>query len=92
MLAHAKIDWKDDRISQNKWPEMKENAPGNSMPYITYKDGVQVGDSMKISKLLGQAHGYYTLDPVERAMIDEHLHNTNDYFPGVAMPMYCPQD
>ena len=43
LLAHAKVQYKDCRITMDKWPALKPTMPNGALPALCLKDGHMMG-------------------------------------------------
>ncbi|XP_060066206.1 glutathione S-transferase 3-like [Ylistrum balloti] len=72
LFNQAGVDFEDVRIEQDKWPALKKEVPGGTLPVLTY-DGKQYGQSMAIARYLASEFGLYGKTNLDRLMIDEIL-------------------
>ena len=60
MLAHAKVDYIDDRIEQSAWPALKMSKFGGAgLPVLTLANGKQLCQSQAVFRLLARQYNYY---------------------------------
>ena len=61
MLAHAKVDFVDDRVQQGKmWDDLKfTKFGGKSLPVLTVPSGKQLSQSQAVFRLIARRNGYY---------------------------------
>ena len=43
MLAHGKVQYKDNRFGMDAWPAIKPTLPGGVCPCLELEDGTKIG-------------------------------------------------
>jgi glutathione S-transferase len=77
LLAHAKIEYEDDRVEGSDWPALKPTTPWGKLPLLEEGD-FKLSQSLAILKYLGTKHGYVGESLQETARIDELIGAFND--------------
>ncbi|OWF40795.1 hematopoietic prostaglandin D synthase-like [Mizuhopecten yessoensis] len=72
LFAYAKVKYEDVRIDRAKWPELKESAPGGTVPYLEV-DGQGFGQSMALNRYLARKFGLMGSDEISGLAIDEFV-------------------
>ena len=80
LLAHAKVDYEDVRITGEKFAELKTTGEleFGQVPALTH-DGKHLCQTWSILRYLGKLHGYYPEDPVQAWKVDSTLDAVEDY-------------
>ena len=62
LLAHANVEYEDERITFEAWPELKASKSLKGLP-VWEEDGKFFGESKALLRYLGSKHDYYPKDP-----------------------------
>jgi glutathione S-transferase len=80
-LAHAGVDFTDNRIGFPDWGPIKPTTPFGQLPILELDDGTVISQMKAILRLIGKDTGLYPEDPVAAARVDELM----DAFDDIAM-------
>merc|ERR1712062_325444 len=69
ILAHAGVDYEDDRIKQEDWPQLKPKTTLGTLPILCY-NGVEICQSVAIWRFLANEFGLAGKTNLERARAD----------------------
>ncbi|KAJ9598227.1 hypothetical protein L9F63_011048, partial [Diploptera punctata] len=69
IFAYAGVDYEDERIPQEKWPELKRKMPFGMLPVLEI-DGKPVGQSNAIARHLAKQYGLAGKDDWESLQCD----------------------
>ena len=69
LLAHANVDYEDERITAAQFGPVKDQSPLGAVP-VWEEDGFKMPQSSAILRMLGIRYGYYTDDPNTAWAID----------------------
>jgi len=75
----AGVDWEDNRIARESWPEMKPTTPFGSVPVLEF-EGKQYAQSNAILRYAGKLGGLYPSDPLLALEVDMQLDAIEDMF------------
>jgi glutathione S-transferase len=64
MLEMGGADWEYCGFSFEEWPALKPTMVGGSVPNLEFADGVKIGESLDIARLIGVKFKLYPEDPV----------------------------
>ena len=93
MLAHAKVDYIDDRIANEDWPDLKKTKfAGMGLPVLTLPDGRVLDQSIPIYRLMAKQLGYYPTDVDVQAEHDWVVDNYVDAFGQIAPALFFEKD
>jgi len=92
LLAHADVQFEDNRITMDDWKNHKASMPNGQLPALELKDGTRVGQSNAIMRMLGMKYGYYPTDPMEAFKSDELSDYYLDIMGKVYPPFFKPED
>ena len=70
LLAHSKTDYENIEIGFPEWPELKPTMPNQQVPCLELPDGTKMGQSIAITRYLGQVKGYYPKDSMQAYKVD----------------------
>ena len=81
LLTHAKVDFVDEMITQDAWPERKvKDFNGASLPAWKFAGSDKIyGQSASILRMLGLKYGYLPTDPEEYHTVDTVMEAIVDY-------------
>jgi len=72
ILAHAKVDFEDERIEISKWPAIKASmSPPATVPILELENGVQIRQSLAIAKYLAREYGLAGASNLEMAFVEQ---------------------
>ena len=71
-LALGNIPFEDDRITMERWPQIKAEQPYGALP-VLYVDGVPLAQTNAICRYVGKLADLYPTDPLQAAFCDEVL-------------------
>lgn len=77
IFAYAGIDYEDERIPREKWPEMKRKMPFGMLPVLEI-DGKLVGQSNAVARHLARQHGLAGKDDWEALQCDALVDTLGD--------------
>nr|CAD7455969.1 unnamed protein product [Timema tahoe] len=77
IFAYAKVEYEDERISREKWPEIKKGLPFGVLPVLEV-DGKVVGQSMAIARYLAKEFGLAGKDAWENLQCDMLVDTLSD--------------
>uniref|UniRef100_A0AC35FTD9 Glutathione S-transferase n=1 Tax=Panagrolaimus sp. PS1159 TaxID=55785 RepID=A0AC35FTD9_9BILA len=86
ILKYAKVDFKEDRISMEQWPELKATTKTGKLPYLEY-DGHLIVESNAINRFLARKYGLAGKDDFEEALVDGIADVQKDFMMAV-IPWY----
>merc|ERR1711997_138728 len=86
ILAHAGVDFEDDRIKKEDWPQLKPKTTLGTLPVLCY-NGVEIGQSVAIWRFLANEFGLAGKTNLERARADMIVDCVNDLV-AVAVAMF----
>uniref|UniRef100_A0AC34FY38 Glutathione S-transferase n=1 Tax=Panagrolaimus sp. ES5 TaxID=591445 RepID=A0AC34FY38_9BILA len=86
ILTYAKVDFKEDRISMDQWPELKSKTKTGKLPYLEYEGHVIV-ESNAINRFLARKYGLAGKDDFEEALVDGIADVQKDFMAAV-IPWY----
>ena len=94
LLTHAKVDFVDNRISNEEFAQMREDGTLPSGQVPLWQDGDRkVNQTAAIMKLIGKQTGYYSMDPEEGYKADWAIDTLGDIFkPEVLGKFFTPAD
>ena len=75
----AGVDWEDNRIGKETWPEMKPKTPFGSVPVLEF-DGKQYAQSNAILRYAGKLGGLYPSEPLLALEVDMQVDAIEDMF------------
>ena len=80
LLAHAKIDYEDERLDFSLFRNRKAagDFPNGQLPVLTH-NGKTLNESVAILRYLGKHFGYYPADAYEAWYADSLVDFSNDY-------------
>ncbi|GFG33891.1 hypothetical protein Cfor_07139 [Coptotermes formosanus] len=77
IFAYAGVEYEDERISQDKWPELKRKMPFGMLPVLEI-DGKLVGQSNSIARYLAKQYGLAGRDEWESLQCDMLVDTLSD--------------
>jgi len=78
ILHYAGVEFEDQRITHEQWPELKSSTPFGQVPVLTV-DGVQIPQSFAIARFLAKRHGLAGKTDVEAALLDAVADMNKDF-------------
>ena len=63
MLEMGGADWEYCGIDRDKWPSLKPDMVGNSVPNLEFADGIKIGESLDIARLVASKFNFFPDDP-----------------------------
>ncbi|CAJ0581749.1 unnamed protein product, partial [Mesorhabditis spiculigera] len=78
LFALAKVEFEDNRVQRENWPELKPKTPFGQMPILEV-DGKQLAQSKAIYRYLGKTFGFAGANDWESAQIDSWADQFQDY-------------
>merc|ERR1711899_510208 len=81
ILAHAGVDYEDERIKKEDWPNLKPKTTLGTLPTLCY-NGVEIGQSVAIWRFLANEFGLAGRTNLERARADMIVDCVSDLFAG----------
>lgn len=72
ILAQAKQQFEDKRVTDDEYKAMKDNLPTGSLPVLD-SAGTMIGETNAIARYLGSLYHLYGANAIERARIDQVL-------------------
>ena len=90
LLAHAKADWEDERLTQEEFGAKKAAGeyPNGQVP-ILYHNGKQMNESVAILRYLGKKLGYYPADDDELCWsADATIYTAGDHMTKLMGPIF----
>ncbi|KAE8747441.1 Glutathione-S-transferase S-4-like [Frankliniella occidentalis] len=85
MFAYAKVQYEDNRISQDEWKTIKPTTPFGQLPVLEI-DGVPVEQSISLARYLAKQFNIDGKDDMERLQADvfvSHIEDSRAGFVGV---------
>eukprot|EP00899_Mesostigma_viride_P023281 jgi/Mesvir1/4137/Mv13049-RA.1 len=76
-LSIAGIEFQDDRVSREHFPEMKPSLPFGSLPVLEI-DGTMYAQSNALLRYVGRLTGLYPQDPLAALKVDQILDGFED--------------
>lgn len=76
-LALGKVPYEDDRVSRERWAQVKTQQPYGALP-VLYVDGAPLAQSNAISRYVGKLTDLYPSDPWQAALCDEILETVEE--------------
>uniref|UniRef100_A0AC35FQ06 Glutathione S-transferase n=1 Tax=Panagrolaimus sp. PS1159 TaxID=55785 RepID=A0AC35FQ06_9BILA len=86
ILRHANVDFKDEQVTHEQWPELKSKTKTGKLPYLEY-DGHLILESNAINRFLAKKHNLAGKDDYEQAHVDGIADVQKDFMYAVA-PYY----
>ncbi|XP_058788916.1 glutathione S-transferase-like [Phymastichus coffea] len=77
VLAFAGVDYVDERISKERWPELKKSMPFGQLPVLEV-DGQRIAQSNAIARYLARKHGLVGADEWEAMQCDMLVDSLGD--------------
>merc|ERR1712212_993910 len=90
ILAHAGVDYEDDRIKQEDWPTLKPKTTLGTLPILCY-NGVEIGQSVAIWRFLANEFGLAGKTNLERARADMIVDCVSDLLSGAVAILRAPE-
>lgn len=89
VLAHAKADYVDERISKEEFAVRKEAGefPNGQVP-VWIQNGKQYNESLAILRLVGRQFGYYPAEHIDAWACDSIVDYSNDYIVKLVKPVF----
>merc|ERR1712223_745204 len=91
ILAHAGVDYEDNRIKKEDWPNLKPKTTLGTLPTLCY-DGVEIGQSVAIRRFLANEFGLAGKTNLEKARADMIVDCVGDIFAGAVAVLKAPAD
>lgn len=88
LLAHSGLDWTNEVVTFQQWPELKPHVPGHQVPTLELNNGTRLGQTLAILRYIGMQHGYYPKDPMEAQHVDELCDGFNDVLGVIYKPHF----
>jgi len=82
IFSAAGVEFEDERIAREKWPDVKPNCPWKCMPMLTVKDKGVVCQTGAIARYLAKQFGLFGAAPWEELLIDEVQESVQDMIAG----------
>ncbi len=76
-LTLGKVPFEDDRVTYEKWPQIKTGLPFGALP-VLYVDGSPLAQSSAICRYVGKLTDMYPADPWQAALCDETLETAEE--------------
>lgn len=76
-LTLGKVAFEDDRVSRERWTEIKAQQPFGALP-VLYVDGASLAQSNSICRYVGKLTDMYPSDPWQAAMCDQAMDAVED--------------
>ncbi|KAK3917712.1 Hematopoietic prostaglandin D synthase [Frankliniella fusca] len=77
MFAYAKVQYEDNRITQDQWPALKPKTPFGQLPVLEI-DGVMVEQSVALARYLAKQFGLDGKTDMERLQADVFVAHIDD--------------
>uniref|UniRef100_A0AC34FF63 Glutathione S-transferase n=1 Tax=Panagrolaimus sp. ES5 TaxID=591445 RepID=A0AC34FF63_9BILA len=87
ILRHAKVDFKDERLTHEDWPKLKPKTKTGKVPFLEY-DGHTIVESNAINRFLARKYNLAGKDDFEAALIDGIADVQKDFYAAVAPWLY----
>ncbi|XP_060066207.1 glutathione S-transferase-like [Ylistrum balloti] len=91
LFNQAGVDFEDVRIEQDKWPEVKKEMPGGTLPVLTCGDN-KFGQSMAIARYLASEFNLNGKTKLDNLAVDEILCDIVDFMTKVFGPVFEKDD
>lgn len=76
-LTLGKVAFEDDRVSRERWTEIKAQQPFGALP-VLYVDGAPLAQTNTICRFVGKLTDLYPSDPWQAAMCDQAMDAAED--------------
>lgn len=67
MLEMGGADWEYCGFGYDTWPSLKPDMVGNSVPNLEFADGIKIGESLDIARLVASKYNFFPEDPEKYA-------------------------
>lgn len=91
ILTWADVEFVDNRISRDKWPELKGNSPFGQLPYAEI-NGKAYGQSLAIANFCAREYNLYGKTNLDGLKIDQIAQLTEDLIQEVVKGFREPDD
>uniref|UniRef100_A0A1I7TDA6 glutathione transferase n=1 Tax=Caenorhabditis tropicalis TaxID=1561998 RepID=A0A1I7TDA6_9PELO len=78
IFALFDVPYEDNRVSVEEWSEMKRKTPFGQLPVLEV-DGIEIGQSMSITRYLARKFGIAGKTPEEEAIADSIVDQYRDF-------------
>ena len=78
IFAYAEVEYEDNRVTMEQWPEFKDKTPFGQMPVLEV-DGKAIPQSFAIARYAASQHGLTGKDAFEAAWVDAIADQYKDY-------------